>query len=157
MDYTIKSRELNPTTVFYVLNVELIDGNKIKYHWCIRFLVPTIEAFRKSFHYFLEKFIHRVLITDFVLSSIGAVEMMEFQYKMEKLDFPKQQQTALNILRDYLISKNIAVIKHDDFFIGDAIVNDKPDLAIFRYKNTNDKFMSNEELHIIKMQGSEGV
>ena len=51
-----------------------------------------------------------------------------------------------------MISKNIAVIEHDDFFIDDAIFNNEPDLAMFRYKNTNDKCMSHEEL-----QGSEGV
>ena len=43
------------------------------------------------------------------------------------------------------------------FFIGEAIFKNEPDLAMFRYKNTNDKFMSHEELHNIKMQGSEGV
>ena len=66
VNYTIKSRQLIPTTVIYVVDVELIDGGNTKYHSCIRFLVPTIEAFRKSFHDFLEKFIGRVLITDFV-------------------------------------------------------------------------------------------
>ena len=82
---------------------------------------------------------------------------MKFQNKLEQLDFPKQQQTALNILRDYIISKNIAVIEHDDFFIGDAILNDEPYLAMFRYENKNDKFISHSELHNIKMQGSKGV
>ena len=38
------------------------------------FFVLTIEAFRKSFHNFLEKFIRRVFITDSVLNSIGAFE-----------------------------------------------------------------------------------
>ena len=56
-----------------------------------------------------------------------------------------------------MISKSIAVIEHNDFFIGDAIFNNESDLAIFRYKNTNKKFMSHDELHNIKMQGSEGV
>ena len=28
VDYTIKSRELNPTTVIYVVDVELIDGGE---------------------------------------------------------------------------------------------------------------------------------
>ena len=37
------------------------------------------------------------------------------------------------------------------------IFNNEPDLAMFRYKNTNDKFMSHEELHNIKMQCSKGV
>ena len=56
-----------------------------------------------------------------------------------------------------MISKNIAVIDHNDFFIGDTIFNDEPDLAMFRYQRTNDKFMSNKELHNIKMQGSKHV
>ena len=153
VDYTIKFRELILTTIIYVVDVELLDGGETKYHWCICFLVPTIEGFRKSFHDFLEKFIRRILISDFVLSSKGAFELMEFQNRLEQLDFSYQQQTALNILRDNMISKNIAVIEHGDFFIGDAIFNNEPDLAMFRYKNTNDKFIFHEELHDTKMQG----
>ena len=83
-------------------------------------------------HDFLEKFLQRVLITYSVLSSIGAFELMEFQNRLEQLDFPKKQQTALNILRDYMISKNIAVIEHEDFFIGDANFNKEPDLCAKR-------------------------
>ena len=138
VDYTTKSRQLNPTTVIYVVDVELLDGGETTDHWCIRFVVPTIEAFRISFHDFLEKFIWRVLITDSVLSSIGAFELMEFQNKIDQLDFPKQQQTALDILRDYMISKSITVIEHNDFFIGDAIINQEPDLTMFRYTNVNE-------------------
>ena len=41
--------------------------------------------------------------------------------------------------------------------IGDAIFNQKPDLAMFRYKIVNEKFMSHEELLNNKMQVSEGV
>ena len=73
------------------MDVELIDGGDTKDHWCIRFLVPTMETFRKSFHDFLKKFIWRVLITDSVVSVIGAFELIEFQNKLEQLDFPKQQ------------------------------------------------------------------
>ena len=87
VDYTTKSRQLNHTIVIYVVDVELCDGDETNDHWCIRFLVPTIEAFRKSFHEFLKKFIRRVLITDSVLSSIGALKLMEFQNKMDQLDF----------------------------------------------------------------------
>ena len=140
----------------YVLDVELLDGGKTKDHWCIRFLVAIIEAFSMTFHEFLEKFIRRVLITDSVLSSIGAFELV-FQNRIDQLDFPQQQQTALNILKDYMISKSIAVIKHNDLFYGDLIFNDEPDLAMFRYKNENEKFVSHEELQNIKMLGSEGV
>ena len=57
VDYPIKSRQQNPTTVLYVVDFELLDGGETKYHWCIRLIVPTIKAFRKSFHNFLEKFI----------------------------------------------------------------------------------------------------
>ena len=138
VDYTTKSRQLNPTTVIKVVDVELLDGGVTKDHWCIRFLVPTTEAFGNSFHNFLDTFIRRVLITDSVLNSIGAFELMEFQNKMEQLDFPKQQQTALDILRDYMISKSITIIEHDDLFIGDVIFNKEPDLEMFRYKNVNE-------------------
>ena len=138
MDYTTKSRQLDPTTVIKVVDFEMLDGGVTKDHWCIRFLVPTIEAFGNSFYNFLDTFIPRVLITDSVLSSIGAFELMEFQNKMNQLDFPKQQQTALDILRDYIISKSIIVIEHDDLFSGDVIFNKEPDLEMFRYKNVNE-------------------
>ena len=138
VDYTTKSRQLYPTTVIYVIDVELLDKGKTKAYWCIRFLVPTIEAFRKLFHELLEKFICRVLITDSVLKSINAFELMEFQNRIDQLDFPKQQQTALHILKDYMISKSITVIEHDDLLIGDVILNIEPDLAMLRYKNVNE-------------------
>ena len=35
-----------------------------------------------SFHDFLDRFIRKVLITDFVLSYIGAFELMEFKNKI---------------------------------------------------------------------------
>ena len=44
VNYTIKARQLNPTTVIYVLDVELLDGGKIKNYWCIRLLVLISEA-----------------------------------------------------------------------------------------------------------------
>ena len=157
VDYTIKARQLNPTTVIYVADVDLLDGGKTKDHWCIRFLVPIIEAFNMSFHDFLEKFIRRVLITDFVLSFISAFKLMVFQNRIDQLDFSEQEQTNLNILRDYMISKSIAVIEHNDLFYGDLIFNDDPDLAMFRYKNENEKFVSHEELQNIKILASEGV
>ena len=81
VDYTTKSQQLDPTTVIKVVDVELLHAGVTKNHWCIRFLVPTIEAFGNSFHNFLNTFIRRVLITDSVLSYIGAFELMEFQKK----------------------------------------------------------------------------
>ena len=152
VDYTIKARQLNPTTVIYVLDVDLLDGSKSKNHWCLRFLVSISEACSRSFHDFLEKFIRRVLITDSVLSSIGAFELLVFQNRMDKLDFPKQQQTALDMLRDYMMLKSITVIEHYDLLFGDAIFNDEPDLTMFRNKKENKKIVSDEDLdHDIKM------
>ena len=116
VDYSIKARQINPTTVIYVVNVELLNGGEIKNHWCIRFLVPISEACSTSFHDFLEKFIRRVHITDPVLSSIGAFELMAFQNKIDQLDFFDQQQPALDMLKDFMILKSITVIKHDDLF-----------------------------------------
>ena len=63
---------------------------------------------------------------------------MEFQNKMYQLDIPKQQQTALDILRDYMISKSINVIKYNDLFIGNIIFTKKPALTMFRYQNVNE-------------------
>ena len=103
-----------------------------------------------SFHDFLDKFIRRILITDSVLTSIGAFELMAFQNRIDQLDFPQQQQTELNILRDYMTSKSITVIEHDDLFFGGTTSIDEPHLAIFRYlKKEDDKeFVSVDELCI---------
>ena len=76
---------------------------------------------------------------------------------MDQLDFPKQQQTGLYMLREFMIFKSITVIKRDDLFFGDAIFNDEPDLAMFRYKKEK-KIVSHENLdNDIKMQVSNGV
>ena len=110
VDYSIKDRQINFTTVIYVVDVDLLDGSEIKNHWCIRFLVPISEACSTSFHDVLEKFIRRVLITDPVLSSIGAFELMVFQNRIDQLDFPDKQHTALDMLKDFMILKSITVI-----------------------------------------------
>ena len=44
VDYSIKSRQLNPTTVIFVINVELIDGGEVKNQWFLSFLVPITKA-----------------------------------------------------------------------------------------------------------------
>ena len=44
VNYSIKARQINPTTVIYVVDVELLDGSEIMNHWCIRFLVSISEA-----------------------------------------------------------------------------------------------------------------
>ena len=151
VDYTIKARQLFLTTVIYVLDVDLLDGGEIKNHWCIRFLIPISEACSTSFHDFLEKFIRRVLITESVLSAKGAFELMVFQNRIDQLDFPDKQHTALDMLKDFMIFKSITVIEHDLCF-GEAVFNDEPDLAMFRYKKEDITLVSHEKLdHDIKL------
>ena len=82
---------------------------------------------------------------------------MVFQNRIDQLDFPDKQHTALDMLRDFMILKSITVIEHDDLFFGGAIFNDDPDLAMFRYKKET-KIVSYENLeNDIKMQVSKGV
>ena len=145
VDYLIKARQINPTTVMFVVNVDLLDRGEIKNHWCIRFLVPISEACSTSCYDFLEKFIGRVLITDTVLSSNGAFELMVFQNKIDQLKFPVKQHIALDMLKDFMILKRITVIDHYDIFIGEAIFNDEPDLAMFRYKIDEKKIFSHKK------------
>ena len=87
VNYKIKSRQLNPTTVIFVVNIEFLDGGEVKNQWCKRFLVHITEASHVSFDNFLDRFIRKVLIIDFVLSSIGAFELIEFKNKKSILDF----------------------------------------------------------------------
>ena len=121
-----------------MVNVELLDAGECTKDWYIRFLVPVSAAFHQLFDDFLENFICTVLITDSVLSSIGADEVMAFQNSIEQVDFVHQQQTMLNNLKENMITKSIIVIEHDDLFIGNAIFINKPNLAIFRYQTEND-------------------
>ena len=72
--------------------------------------------------------------------------------KMDQLDFFKQQQTALDILRDFMFLKGITVNEHDDLFFGDVIFADEPYVAMFRYKIKEKKIVSHKNLdHDIKM------
>ena len=52
-----------------------------------------------------------------------------------------------------MILTRITVIEHDDIIFGDAIFNDKPDLAMLRYTKEDKKIMSHEDFdHEIKRQ-----
>ena len=112
VDYTIKARQLNPTTVIYVLDVELLDGGEIKNHLCIRFLVPIHEACNTSFHDFLEKFIR----SPYHWFCFKLHWRFWADDVLKQVDFPKQQLTALYILRDFMFLKGITIIEHNDLF-----------------------------------------
>ena len=117
MDYTIIARQVNLTTVIYVIDVARLDEGESTKHWCSRLLDPISEACRTSFPDILEKFIQRVFITYSIVSSIDAFELIMFQKRMDQVDFTKHQQTALHILRNVMFFKGIAVIEHDDLFL----------------------------------------
>ena len=52
-----------------------------------------------------------------------------------------------------MILKKITVNEKDDLLFGDAILNNEPDLAIFRYKTTDKKIVSYKDFdHDIKIQ-----
>ena len=44
VNYSINVRQINSTTVIYVVDIELLDEAKITNHWCIRVLVLISEA-----------------------------------------------------------------------------------------------------------------
>ena len=83
---------------------------------------------------------------------------MVFNNRIDQLNFPKQQQTALDILRDFMFLTGITVIEHDDLFIADAFFADKHDLALFLYKKEDKKIVSYKDYDCyIKMQVPKGL
>ena len=141
VDYSIMRIQHNPTTVIFVINVELLDGGKLKINGFYVFSYPS-PRIPMSFHNFLDRFIRKVVITDSVLSSIGAFELMECKNKISQIDF-KQNQTSLQILKDYMFSKGITIIEHDDF-IFNASFNNEPHLHVCRVKQDEKEFVSDE-------------
>lgn len=100
-----------------------------------------------SFFNFLQNFICKVFVTDDVLSSIGAPELMEFQNRINQLYFEQDQEAALNSVRDKMLTMGISIIEHSDLFVGAAPSNEERDLARFRFKEDDEDFVSHEELH----------
>ena len=84
--YTIKARQNNLSTFIYAVGVTLVDGNTIKDKWVLRFFVPCNHYLKVSFYFFLERLIKTVIITDFFLYSIGTVELIKFQNRIEQHD-----------------------------------------------------------------------
>ena len=100
-----------------------------------------------SFFNFLQNFICKVFITDDVLSSIGAPELMEFQNKINQLYFEQDQEAALNSVRAKMHTMEIFIIEHSDLCVGAAPSNEEKHLARFRFKENDEDFASHEELH----------
>ena len=112
--YTIKSRQINISTFIYAVGVTLVDGNKNKDHWVLRFLVPISHYLRYSFITFLQRLIRTVIITDSVLYSIGALELMKFQNKIDQHDISVKAKAELDDLRKSLLSMGVTILEHDD-------------------------------------------
>ena len=92
--YTIKARQINISTFIYAVGVILVNGNKNKDHWVLRFLVPISHHIRYWFITFLQRLIRTVIITDSVLYSIGALELMKFQNKIDQHDITVKKKQS---------------------------------------------------------------
>ena len=115
--------------------------------WIIRFLVPISNSMITSFFNFLQNFICKVFVTDDVLSFIGAPELMEIQNQINQLYFKQDQEAALNSFRDKMLTMGISIIEHSDLFVGASPSNEEMHLARFRFKEDDEDFVSDEELH----------
>ena len=96
---------------------------------------------------FLQNFICKVFVTDDVLSFIGAPELMEIQNQINQLYFKQDQEAALNSFRDKMLTMGISIIEHSDLFVGASPSNEEMHLARFRFKEDDEDFVSDEELH----------
>ena len=93
--YILKSRQINYSTVINAVSIDLIDGNDINNHWVLWLLVPVHYSSSQYFRLFLERFIKTVFITDSVLYSIGAFELIKFQNRIEDQHLSEQEKATL--------------------------------------------------------------
>ena len=80
------------------MGVTLFDKNKNKDYWVMRFLVIISHYLRYSFITFLQRFIRTVIITDSVLYSIGDLELMKFQNKIDQHNISVKEKAELDDL-----------------------------------------------------------
>ena len=128
------------------MSIDLIDGNDIKNHWVLWLLVPVNYSSSQYFRLFLERFIKTVIITDSVLYSIGALELMKFQNKIEDHDLSEKEKATLEDIRNQMLSMNITFIEHEDLFFGGTSFNDESEIAMFRYNDDDKNYVSDKEL-----------
>ena len=143
----IKTRQINYNTVFYVVEINWFKKRCNMRQWIIRFLVPISHSMKTSFFNFLQNFIWKVFVTDNVLSSIGAPELMEFQNKIYQLYFKQDQEAALNSVSDKMLNMGISIIEHSDLIVKTAPLNEDIRLGRFCFKDDDEDFFSDDELH----------
>ena len=136
--YTIKARQIYLSTFMYAVGVTLVDGNTIKDQWVLRFLVPFNHYLKLSFYSYLERLIRTVIITDSVLYSIGAVELMKFQNKIDQHDITVQENAELDDLRKSMLSMGVTILEHNDIYHY-SIADKEPELKMFRYKEEDNE------------------
>ena len=91
LKYILKERPIKLTTDIVAVAIDLLDGNVINNHWCLRFVVLNKHFSSESFILLLQSFIGDVIITDFVLNSIYAFNMMKFHNKFQDYDLSKEK------------------------------------------------------------------
>ena len=150
MKYILQGRSINFTTDIVALAINLLDRKNIKNHCNIRVLVSNKHSSSQSFILVLVSYIRDVIITDFVLNSICAFDLIKFQNKIGNYDLSKEENSRLDNLRKRMLLMSIIIIEHKDLFVGGLIPKEEPNLAMFRYNKQDDNLLK-------KMQTPESV
>ena len=138
--YTLKGRPINLTTDIVGLAIDLLDGKDIKNHWNLRDLVPNKNSSSQSFILLLENFIRDIFIADSVLNNICAFNLMKFQNKFKDYDLSRRY-ARLDNLRRRMLLMGTTIIEQEDLFFCGGISTEEPDLAMFRYKEEDEKLL----------------
>ena len=139
--YTLNGRPINLTTDILSLAIDLLDEKDIKNHWNLRVLVPNKHSSSQSFIILLERLIRDVFITDSVLNTICAFNLMKFQNKFKDHDLSQEENARLDNLRRRMLLMGITIIEHEDLFFGGSISTEEPDLAMFRNKEEDEALL----------------
>ena len=145
----IKTSQISLLTVIDTVDINRFNGDDIKKQWCLRFLVTFKLNSSFIFIVFLEEFIRIVLITDSVLFSIGAPELMKSQNKIDKHDLSQQEKQALVDLRKWMFSFNVIILENNDLFF-DCISNNEPHLSMFSYNKEDEDEVRNADARTLE-------
>ena len=100
---------------------------------------------RISFYNLLQHFVRNFFVTDNVLLSIGAPELIKFKNKIDQLDYHQDQEAALYRLREEMLTFGISIIEHNDLFVG-ANCNNEYHFCRVQFKEEDAEFVSSVEL-----------
>ena len=139
--YKLKKRPIYLTTDIVALAVDLLDGKNIKNHWNLRVLFSNKHSSSQSFIILLERFIRDVFITESVLNTIFAFNLMKFQNKFKDHDLSQEENASLDNLIRRMLLICITIIEHEDLFFGGGISTEEPDLAMFRLKEEDEELL----------------